>query len=135
MVGGWGKRVAARDPDPTLARRCASMPAFFPTRAHLLLCTGPDCARRDALSLLAACTQSLERLSLVYYKTGGSVRLTASGCLGACAYGPNVTAYYARGDGALAQAWYAGVTHDDVVALAQALHDGLPPPSAKRFDG
>lgn len=110
------------------------MPTFFPTRAHLLVCTGPDCTQRGARGLFARVTSELEAQRLAYYKSGGSVRLTEAGCLGACAHGPNACAYFERGDGALAQAWYAGVDDADLVALARALHDGEEPPEAKRFD-
>src|SRR6185295_9776508 len=102
------------------------MPTFFPTRAHLLVCTGPDCAERGARELYARCVAALERESLAYYKTGGSVRLTESGCLGACAHGPNAAAYYDAGqrDGSLAQAWYAGMDETKLLTLARCLNAG-----------
>jgi (2Fe-2S) ferredoxin len=109
-------------------------PTFFPTRAHVLVCTGPDCTQRGARELHARVTTQLEARKLAYYKAGGSIRLTEAGCLGACAHGPNACAYFDAGDGALRQAWYAGVTAEDVVALAAALHAGEEPPGTKRFD-
>lgn len=110
------------------------MPTFFPTRAHLLVCTGPDCVARGGRALFARCTSALEQEGLAYYKAGGGVRLTESGCLGACAHGPTVAAYYDRGDGSLAQAWYAGMDEAKLVALARALSERRDPPVEGRFD-
>jgi (2Fe-2S) ferredoxin len=110
------------------------VPNFFPTRAHLLVCTGTDCAARGGRELFARSTAALERDGLAYYKTGGGVRLTESGCLGACAHGPTVAAYHDRGDGSLAQAWYAGMDETKVLELARALDGRRDPPAEGRFD-
>ncbi len=109
-------------------------PIFFSTRAHVLLCTGPRCAMAGSRRVLNEATDALEQRRVAYYRQGGTVRLTEAGCLGACAFGPTVAAYYAQPDGQLTEAWYVGMTTDKVVALAEALHDGEPPPEDGRFD-
>lgn len=109
-------------------------PIFFATRAHVLLCTGPRCARAGSRRVLEQVTNALERTSVAYYKDGGSVRLTESGCLGACAYGPTAVAYHADGAGGLSEAWYVGMDAPRLVRLATALHRGATPPEDGRFD-
>lgn len=111
----------------------SGLPLFFETRAHLLLCTGPSCRRVGSAELFAHATAALEAHGLAYYASGGSLRFTESGCLGACASGPTVAAYYADG-ATLAQAWYAGMDREELLALAQALHDGAALPVEGRFD-
>ena len=109
------------------------LPLFFETRAHLLICTGPSCRRVGAATLFAEAWQDLENERLAYHTTGGTLRLTESGCLGACNTGPTVAAYHA--DGAqLAQAWYADMNREKLLELARALHEGGPLPSEGRFD-
>jgi (2Fe-2S) ferredoxin len=88
------------------------------TTPHLLVCTGPNCAARGAGALFSNVWTALEREGLAYYKTGGSVRCTASGCLGACAEGPTVAAYPAQGE----PQWWVGMNLDATVALANELH-------------
>jgi (2Fe-2S) ferredoxin len=78
-------------------------------------------------------TLELERRRVAYYKDGGTVRLTESGCLGACSHGPTVVAYYGGPGGALEEAWYVGMDTRRVVALAEALHRGEAPPETRRF--
>jgi len=111
----------------------SGLPLFFETRAHLLVCTGPTCRRAGSVALFANATADLEARRLAYYASGGSLRFTESGCLGACATGPTVAAYYADG-GTLAQAWYTGMDREKLLALAQALHDGATLPIDGRFD-
>jgi (2Fe-2S) ferredoxin len=108
-------------------------PLFFPTRAHVLVCTGPRCSRAGSRSVVASATAELERRRLAYYKTGGSVRLSEASCLGACAHGPTVVAYHGESSGTLAEVWYVGMDSARVVELAEALHHGGPPPSTNRF--
>jgi hypothetical protein len=66
---------------------------YFPTSGHLLLCQHQNCRARGADLLMLALTRALEQEKLLYYKAGGSVRLTGSGCLGACGYGPVLACY------------------------------------------
>lgn len=61
----------------------------------------------------------LERDGLAYYKSTGSVRCTASGCLGACGEGPTVAAYPNIGP----PQWWVAMTVDETLALARRLHD------------
>ncbi len=65
----------------------------------------------------------LERDGLAYYKSNGSVRCTATGCLGACGEGPTVAAYPNTGP----PQWWIGMTVDETLALARRLHDGTTP--------
>jgi len=109
-------------------------PIFFATRAHVLLCTGPRCSMAGSRQLLAEATTELERRRVAYYRDGGTVRLTETGCLGACAFGPTVAAYYAGSDGKITEAWYVRMDREKVVALAEALHRGESPPEEGRFD-
>lgn len=108
-------------------------PLFYATRAHLLLCTGPRCSRRQSPRVLEVAWRELERRSIAYYKRGGSIRLTEAGCLGQCSHGPTLAAYYGEASGKLAEAWYVGVDANEVVAIAEALHTGAPLPARGRF--
>ena len=108
-------------------------PIFFPTRAHVLLCTGPRCARAGSRKVLDTANAELERRRVAYYKDGGTVRLTEAGCLGACSFGPTVAAYHADPDGRLTEAWFVGMDAPKVVRLAEALHRGEALPSEGRF--
>ena len=105
-------------------------PIHYPTRGHVLVCTGPSCAGRGARELFDRLWLRFERDRLAYYRTGGSIRLTECGCLGACSYGPSVVCY---GNGA--EAWYAGMDEERVVELARALQAGGELPVAGRYDG
>lgn len=107
-------------------------PHFFETRAHLLVCTGPKCARRDARRLFDSLWQRLERERIAYY-AGGSVRLTESGCLGACSFGPNVCTYVKVESGSLEEAWYFEQTAESVLEIARSVQRGEPLPRARRY--
>ena len=102
-------------------------PKFFDTKAHIMICVSRDCSQRGSRMLYQAVWNALEREGLAYYKTGGSLRLTESGCLGACQYGPNLTCYFKQ-DGELHQAWYARQDFAQVLKIARALHgdEALP---------
>jgi (2Fe-2S) ferredoxin len=108
-------------------------PLFFPTRAHLLLCTGPRCSRRGSPRVFHDSWRELESRSLAYYKRGGSIRLSESGCLGCCAHGPTLAAYYDDGEGRLAQAWWVAMTAEQLLEIAKAIHDGRALPDRNRF--
>lgn len=108
-------------------------PMFFETRAHLMICVDERCAAKGSRQLFQAVWRGLEAENLAYYKTGGNLRLTHSGCLGACAHGPAVTCYFKRA-GKLEEAWYAGMTYPRTLGLARALHAGTEPPSDGRYD-
>ncbi|MDQ3034419.1 MAG: (2Fe-2S) ferredoxin domain-containing protein [Myxococcota bacterium] len=109
-------------------------PLFFPTRAHLLLCTGPRCARRGSARLFDDAWRALEARSIAYYKRGGGVRLTQAGCLGQCSHGPTLVAYHGDAQGRLAEAWYVGIDAPSLLRIAEALNAGDPPPEEeKRF--
>ena len=69
-----------------------------------------------------------ERLS--YYRTGGSVRLTESGCLGACGHGPTLVCYRDH-----EQAWYAPVSTTEALEIARSAHADDALPTKNRFDG
>lgn len=110
-----------------------SKPAFFTTQAHIQICTSSQCASRGAEHLFNAVWKGLEQEKLAYYTKGGNLRLTSSGCLGACQFGPTVACYYQK-NGHLEQAWYYGMDYPRTMQLARALHGGLELPEAGRFD-
>ncbi len=116
------------------------LPRFFPTRAHILICTGPSCAREGKL-LFRAAWEVLERERLMYYTNGGSIRLTPSGCLGACQFGPNAVCYRTspRSDAHLAsqyleEAWFCRMNLEQVLQLARAAHEERALPTEGRYD-
>jgi (2Fe-2S) ferredoxin len=108
-------------------------PTLFNTKAHLMICTGQSCAEAGSRFLFRAVWQSLETEKLVYYKSGGNLRLTESGCLGSCQFGPSAACYFQR-DGQLRQAWYARLDHPQVLTLARALHADGDLPVHNRYD-
>ncbi len=110
-----------------------SGPKFFVTNGHLLLCQASTCTRLGADVLYQALWAYLEREHLAYYKAGGSVRLTSSGCLGVCNYGPALLCYRQQGPG-LEQAWYAAADFLLLRQVAQAVQTGAALPRAHRYD-
>lgn len=109
------------------------MPAkYFKTNAHLLLCQHQSCKARGSDLLLLALERALEREKLAYYKAGGSLRLTSSGCLGACGYGPILACYRER-NGTLEQAWYENVDFPLAVKVARAAHGETELPPERRY--
>lgn len=89
------------------------------TTPHLLVCIGPNCAARGAGEMFSKVWAGLESEHLAYYKTGGTIRCTASGCLGACESGPTVAAYPVSGE----PQWWGRMTDSATLALAHTLHD------------
>jgi (2Fe-2S) ferredoxin len=68
---------------------------------------------------------ALDREKIAYYRTGGSVRLTETGCLGACDLGPTIACYLANSDPAsnvLTQTWRVNMTAEKIVGLARSVH-------------
>jgi (2Fe-2S) ferredoxin len=66
---------------------------------------------------------ALDREKLAYYRTGGSVRLTETGCLGACDLGPTIACYTANPqDARLDQQWRVNMTAEKIVELARSVH-------------
>ncbi|WP_261664662.1 (2Fe-2S) ferredoxin domain-containing protein [Deinococcus sp. Marseille-Q6407] len=109
-------------------------PKYFPTAGHLLVCQGQNCQNRGSRLLYQALWQALDREHLAYYKAGGQVRLTESGCLGACSYGPTLCVYRERAEGGtLEQGWYAAMTFPQALNLARAVQDGLDLPAEGRY--
>lgn len=107
-------------------------PKYFPTNGHILICQGQSCQNRDSVLLHKALSNFLEREGLAYYKEGGTVRLTTSGCLGACKYGPTFCVYRQTGGG-LEQGWYAGMDFPAAKAVALAVQEGTPLPTEGRY--
>jgi (2Fe-2S) ferredoxin len=110
-----------------------SKPTFFATQAHIQICTSSHCATRGAKPLFQAVWKGLVTEKLAYYTKGGNLRLTQSGCLGACDFGPTLACYFRR-EQQLDQAWYFGMDYPRTMQLARALHGGLELPSEGRFD-
>ena len=105
---------------------------YFKTSGHLLLCQHQNCQARGADVLLPALTRALETQRLAYYTTGGSVRLTPTGCLGACQCGPVLTCYRER-RGQWEEAWYEAVDLPLALRVARAVHDGEDLPGERRY--
>ncbi len=108
-------------------------PTFFQTKAHLMICTDARCAKQGSAALFQSVWKALEDESLAYYKTGGGLRLTTSGCLGACQFGPTMTCYFKK-NGQLREAWYHDMDRPKVLNVARALNANLEPPHEQRFD-
>jgi (2Fe-2S) ferredoxin len=108
------------------------LPPYFPTRGHLLLCTGPRCSRVGSQRLFREASDQLERRRLAYYKEGGTVRLSEAGCLGACGHGPTLACY--RGSVQLEQAWYCAADLPLVLRIAEAIQNETPLPDDRRYD-
>ena len=98
-----------------------------------MICTGSSCVDAGSNFLFRAVWQSLETEKLVYYKSGGNLRLTESGCLGSCQFSPSAACYFKR-EGKLGQAWYAQLDHPQVMNIARALHGDQDLPSQNRYD-
>ena len=93
------------------------------TAAHLLICVGPRCVANGSAQLFSEIWDALESEQIAYYRTGGSVRLTDSGCLGACELGPTVACYYRGSETAqLTATWRVRMTFDSTLALARSVH-------------
>ncbi|GHF40570.1 (2Fe-2S) ferredoxin [Deinococcus metalli] len=107
-------------------------PLYFKTSGHLLVCTGPNCTARGSGLLYRALWNHLERHSLAYYKRGGSLRLTESGCLGSCSFGPSMCVYRQRAGG-LEEGWYAAVDVPLAARIAQAVHEGTDLPQEHKY--
>lgn len=111
-----------------------SGPKYFKTSGHLLLCQDKSCRMRGADLLYLALQGHLEREKLAYYKQGGTLRLTTSGCLGACQYGPTLCVYrQLAGERGLEEAWYAAVDFPLARRVAQAVHEGQPLPTEGHY--
>ena len=98
-----------------------------------MICTGQRCTEAGSRFLFRSVWQSLETEKLVYYKSGGNLRLTESGCLGSCQFAPSAACYFEH-DEKLEQAWYAKLDHSQVMNIARALHGDQDLPSLNRYD-
>ena len=108
-------------------------PKYFKTSGHILVCQGPNCQARGSALLYKALWKHLETASLAYYKTGGSIRLSESGCLGSCSYGPSLCVYRQTPQG-LEEGWFAAVDFPQAARIAQAIHEGAELPGEGRYD-
>jgi len=105
---------------------------YFRTHAHLLLCMNTNCRSRGADLLHLALSRAFEQEKLAYYKSGGSLRFTTSGCLGACSHGP-VLACYRERNGSLEQAWYEHVDYPLAMRVARAAHEQHDLPADRKY--
>jgi (2Fe-2S) ferredoxin len=96
------------------------------TRAHVLVCVDGRCAVRGSQELHRALWQAMEDERLAYYRTGGSVRMTSSGCLGACDDGPTVAVYAPDDHGVLHPKWYGSMTLPETIELVRELNKPSP---------
>lgn len=80
------------------------------TRAHLLVCRGPDCASRGAQDVYTAFATEIHHQGM----SEDDVVQTQCGCVAPlCGAGPVVCAYPTG-------AWYAGVTPEDVSVIVRS---------------
>lgn len=91
------------------------------TSAHVLVCVDGRCAVRGSQELHRALWQAMEDERLAYYRSGGSVRMTSSGCLGACDHGPTVAVYANHADGTTTPKWYGSMTLPETLNVVRAL--------------
>ncbi|WP_425145852.1 (2Fe-2S) ferredoxin domain-containing protein [Deinococcus sp.] len=110
----------------------AARPPYFRTSGHLLVCQHLNCRSRGSELLYKALWNALERERLAYFKTGGSLRLTESGCLGACSYGPVLCVYRQRA-GVLEEGWYAAADLPLALEVARAVHAGEDLPQDRKY--
>jgi NADH:ubiquinone oxidoreductase subunit E len=108
------------------------------TAAHLLVCVGPRCTGRGARPMFQEVWDALDQEKIAYYRTGGSIRLTETGCLGACDYGPTIACYTAMPNSpaidqtldqtleqTLEQTWRVNMTAEKIVELARGIHQSV----------
>jgi (2Fe-2S) ferredoxin len=107
-------------------------PPYFTTSGHLLVCQHTNCKSRGSDLLYRALWNALDRERLAYYKGGGSLRLTESGCLGACSSGPAMCVYR-QGEQGLEEGWYASADLPLALKVAQAVHDGAELPADRKY--
>ncbi|MFC4455869.1 NAD(P)H-dependent oxidoreductase subunit E [Deinococcus sonorensis] len=107
-------------------------PVHFRTHGHLLLCQHVNCEARGARLLYSALWNALDRERLAYFKSGGTVRLTASGCLGACSFGPVLCVYRERA-GQLEEGWYAAADLPLALQVARATHEQTALPDDRKY--
>ncbi len=108
------------------------MPTYFKTSGHLLVCQHVNCRTRGSQLLYTALWNALDREKLAYFKTGGSLRLTESGCLGACSFGPVLCVYRERA-GQLEEGWYAAADYKLGMDVARAVHTGEDLPTDRKY--
>jgi (2Fe-2S) ferredoxin len=112
-------------------------PLYFKTSGHLLVCQHVNCKARGSDMLYKALWNALDTHKLAYFKTGGSVRLTESGCLGACSYGPVMCVYRRLPDsstqGQLEEGWYNSADLPLALKVAQAVHEGAELPTDRKY--
>jgi (2Fe-2S) ferredoxin len=92
------------------------------TSAHVLVCVDGRCAARGAEVLHARLWDDLEQEKLAYYRSGGSIRLTASSCLGSCDFGPTVAVYADRGEAGWSGTWHHEMDEASTMTLLRELH-------------
>jgi (2Fe-2S) ferredoxin len=107
-------------------------PKHFKTSGHLLVCQNSNCLSRGSDLLYRSLWNALDTRKLAYYKTGGSLRLSESGCLGACSFGPVMCVYRHR-HGELEEGWYAAADLPLALEIAQAVHDETELPGKHRY--
>ena len=97
-----------------------------------MVCQNSNCLSRGSELLYRALWNALDERKLAYYKTGGSLRLSESGCLGACSFGPVMCVYRHR-NGQLEEGWYAAADLPLALEVAQAVHDETELPDKHRY--
>ena len=97
-------------------------PPIPSTSAHVLVCVDGRCAVRGSQELHRFLWQAMEEERLAYYRTGGSVRMTSSGCLGACDHGPTVAVYAPDAQGIVQPRWFGSMTLPETLEVVRELN-------------
>ena len=96
--------------------------------------TGVGLRCHRSTRLFETAWSELEARGLAYFKTGGSIRLTESGCLGACEHGPTLACYSTSAED-LVESWYDHVDLPLLLEIAERAHRGEALPEDRRFGG
>jgi (2Fe-2S) ferredoxin len=91
--------------------------------------------RDGARGVFASTWKTLEAKKVAYYRDGGTVRLTESGCQGACGHGPNAIVYFVDASGTMREGYYTGLDAERLIAIATAVHEQRDPGPANRYGG
>lgn len=103
-----------------------------------MVCQGPRCGALGSVVWFPHLIAQLEEKHVLYYKTGGSLRVTASTCLGGCSAAPVVLCYYlSQGEhssSGFTNAWFGNVSLDSALDIALKIHNNQNPTSDQWLD-
>jgi (2Fe-2S) ferredoxin len=100
--------------------RTAPSPPNAPV--HAMMCVDGRCAAKGSEVLHARIWDALEQERLAYYRSGGTVRFTASSCLGSCDFGPTLAIYTTQTTGHVDASWHHEMSESSILRLLRSLH-------------